>query len=101
MKDKNGPYGQYPEPFKLSTPKNSTSKVIVDDFIKKQEQSNLIILEEFKHANNRGQSMQLFDYHQNSSSQLPRHVKNAHSTVSRGDENGSQTTNTSIDTMTL
>ena len=37
MKDKNGPFGQYPEPFKLSTPKNSTSKVIVDDFIKKQE----------------------------------------------------------------
>jgi len=54
MKDKNGPYPQYPEPFKLSTPKNSTSKVLVDDFIKKQEQSNLIILEEFKHANNRG-----------------------------------------------
>jgi hypothetical protein len=37
MKDKNGPYSQYPEPFKLSTPKNTTSKVIVDDFIKKQE----------------------------------------------------------------
>lgn len=38
MRDKNGPpQSNYPEPFKLSTPKNSTSRVIVDDFIKKQE----------------------------------------------------------------
>ena len=52
MRDKNGPpQSNYPEPFKLSTPKNSTSRVIVDDFIKKQELTNLIILEELKHGN--------------------------------------------------